>query len=182
MRKLTLPSAASIRDALDYNPLTGVLTWRETRCNVVRGQRAGCLKKDGYLYLGLLGQKYLAHRIAWVHFHGTPPVDQIDHRNGITTDNRIENLREACDKLNQQNLQGPTRRNTSGYLGVYPSGKKWRALIQLNGVNHHLGSFATPVEAYHVYLAAKRKHHPYGEIAKLPVWLLPPHQPFAPIV
>lgn len=172
MRKLPLPSPEVIRDALNYDPSTGLLMWRATKGNVTSGQVAGYRKKDGYVYVRLGGVKYVAHRLAWVHFHGVVPQDQIDHINGNTSDNRICNLREACDKLNQQNLQGPTRRNTSGYLGVYPSGKKWRALLQLNGVNHHIGSFPTAFEAHLAYMKAKREHHPYGEIAKLPEWLL----------
>ena len=173
MKKKPLPCVAVIRDALDYNPLTGALTWRITKSTVRQGNVAGYVKKDGYRYVRLNGVKYLAHRLVWVHVYGTDPVDQIDHINGVTDDNRIINLREASDNLNQQNLQKATRRNKSGYLGVYPSGKKWRAVIQIGGKNTHLGAFDTAYDAHLAYLRAKRDLHPFGEIAKLPEWLLP---------
>ena len=52
---------------------------------------------DGYIRidLGNNGKRYncLAHRLVWIYFNGEIPDDkEINHINGIKTDNRLENL------------------------------------------------------------------------------------------
>ena len=46
----------------------------------------------------------LFHRVIWAHRYGRLPTGQLDHINGIKTDNRIENLREVTDSENKQNM------------------------------------------------------------------------------
>ena len=87
----------------------------------------------------------------------------IDHINGIKTDNRICNLREATDQENKQNISKPRKDNTSGFLGVSfrADRQKWRALISHNGRYIHLGHFHTPEEACMAYKKAKCFYHPF---------------------
>lgn len=75
---------------------------------------AGSLTNGGYLETTVLGTRQLIHRIVWLYHHGVMP-NLTDHINGIRTDNRIENLRDATYLTNAQN----TRRKGAR---VYPTG------------------------------------------------------------
>ena len=68
------------------------------------GEKIGFVRKDGYIYVTVNGKQYLGHRLAWMYCYGHWPKNQIDHINGIRGDNRIENLREATDAQNKQNI------------------------------------------------------------------------------
>lgn len=104
------------------------------------------------------------------HLLGLAPEDERegDHINGITLDNRIENLRVCTSAENNRNRR-ISRNNTSGFLGVSYDKKanKWRAQIEVNGVNKRLGVFDTPEEAYIVYCRAAV--HYFGEFTRVSV-------------
>jgi len=112
------------------------------------------------------GKIYLAHRLAWLYVHGVMPKKNIDHINGVKTDNRIENLRDVAQSVNLQNLQRARKnRKSSRLLGVSHSNRgtclarPYRARIVVDGRELSLGTFATEQEAHQAYLAAKRIHH-----------------------
>lgn len=91
--------------------------------------------------------------------------EQVDHINGNSLDNRRSNLRLATNGQNGMN-KGKTRRNASGYKGVYwhKRVQKWTAEIKLNKKKYHLGYFDTPEEAFEQYKKAAVELH--GEFAK----------------
>ena len=94
-----------------------------------------------------------------------PPHD-IDHRNGVPTDNRWDNLRSVTHAENIQNLGGPYRNGSTGVLGVHRIAngvRPWRARIGINGSKRSLGCFRTKEEAYQAYLSAKKELHPCSE-------------------
>jgi hypothetical protein len=87
------------------------------------------------------------------------PVGDIDHINGIGSDNRWSNLRDVSHAMNIQNERAPRSTNRIGLMGVCVNGKRFRAQIMINGKQFNLGRYATAEEAHEVYLAAKRRHH-----------------------
>lgn len=155
---------AELRRVLDYDPKTGVLTWKVRLCRGIPvGTVAGCIDPTtGYMRVGLFGTIIYAHRIAWALYYGTWPSTLLDHRDRCKTNNRIKNLRLATVAQNSANAK-PTK-NKSGYRGVFwhPNGK-WFAAITQHGKQRHLGMFSDPKEAHEAYERAARELH--GEFA-----------------
>lgn len=152
-----------LKELLHYDPETGVFTWAVSRSGVRIGDVAGCLKRNGYRYIGVDGRDYLAHRLAWLYMTGLWPADQIDHINGVKDDNRLVNLREATHLQNHQNRALDVK-NTSGFLGVswHRVTEKWRAYISVGGQQKHLGLFTRPEDAYAAHLTAKAELHTFN--------------------
>lgn len=158
-------SADRLRELLDYNPETGVFTWRVRRNQHVHLESiAGTTNINGYIQICVDRRVYRAHRLAWLYVHGHWPANDIDHINGDRKDNRLANLREATRSENLQN-QRRGRGGTSAFLGVSwrPYGK-WSAQIYINGRKTSLGCFTTEEAAAAAYLAAKRANHPFGTL------------------
>jgi hypothetical protein len=157
---MELATAERVRDVLNYDPGTGVFTWRvrlSTRRNV--GEPAGC-KHHGYVIIRIDNRNYFAHRLAWLYVYGRWPEPQVDHIDGVRTNNRIANLREVSSALNKENLRRGHRDSRHGFLGVtYHTDYGFWARIQCQGVRHDLGYFATPEAAHEAYLHAKRQLH-----------------------
>lgn len=134
-----------LRQSLSYDPDTGVFTRLFNLPGKTRaGDVAGTIKQpSGYICIRLQGRNYYAHRLAWFYVHGCWPANKIDHINGVRTDNRLCNLREATDHENSRNSATPVT-NTSGRKGVSWSKQKgkWRAVISEDGKHKSLGEFA----------------------------------------
>lgn len=159
--------AETIRELFEYEPSTGILTWREKRQGCRTGGMAGTVRKDGRIAIMIDGRFYKAHRLVWAHAHGVWPADQIDHINGCPADNRIANLREATAAQNAQNRSKKSS-NKSGFLGVSWSKtmRKWQASIEVNGKGHHLGYSDTPQQASLAYAEAKIRLHKFNPEAR----------------
>ena len=160
------PTQSRLKELLHYDQETGVFTWLVNRRNrQVAGHVAGCLSKaSGYISIGVDLKMYQAHRLAWLYVNGVWPKNEIDHIDGIKSNNKISNLRKATRSLNVQNQKKAHANSSSGFLGAHKYGSKWRAKIGLNGKKIFLGYFATPQEAHSAYITAKRRLHPYGTL------------------
>lgn len=175
-------SLAYLSEALDYDPETGILTWKKSRprhhfksdrahsVHIARdgGKVAGTVSKGGYINIGLDGTKYLANRIAYAIHHEIEPADlpdRIDHKDGDTLNNRALNLRPATHNQNMHNSKIPAS-NTSGYKGVswHKTNKKWAANIKVNGRKIHVGYFLTPEAAFEARNSAADTLH--GDFAR----------------
>lgn len=155
-------SQVELHALFDYNPNTGILTWRESHGGAKKGKAAGYFCKR-HVQIRVDKKLHYAHRLAWVYVYGEEPLD-IDHKNGDPTDNRIENLRSVTHQTNMENLRRATSKNLSGFLGVGTykrEGQKTRyiASIIVNGKRYKLCRFDTPEEAHEAYLNAKRELH-----------------------
>ena len=119
---------------IDYE--AGVLRWRRPRKHGVRNpdRVAGSLHHLGYICVKFAGRKISAHRIVWKLHHREEPPAQIDHKNGVRSDNRPDNLREATNEENQANSR-LKKSNTSGHKGVSwsKSDQRWRVRCQSHG-------------------------------------------------
>ena len=154
-----------LKELLQYNPSTGNFTWIANMGKRVKaGQVAGCIHHMGYVVIYKDKKSYLAHRLAWLYVYGEYPTNNIDHINGIRSDNRIENLRDATQAENCQNIHKV--RCSSGLMGAYfdKTRSRWYSAIKLNGKSKLLGHFKTAKDAHQVYISAKRLMHPFGNL------------------
>lgn len=78
---------------------------------------------------------------------GLPYVDHID-RDGLN--NTRANLREATRSGNTTNA-GRRADNRTGYKGVSRAGRRFRALLTVDGVRHHLGYYDDLTDAARAY-------------------------------
>lgn len=163
VKSISLEEAESL---LHYEPDTGEFYWLVDRGRGGGGAKAGSFagktSNRGYILIGIAGQNFLAHRLAWLFVHGFMPNDEIDHRNGNRADNRIKNLRLATRVQNARNTQ-KSANNTTGFKGVSRRRGKFKATIYL-GRQVHLGDFATAEEAHAAYCKAAQEH--YGEFMR----------------
>lgn len=83
----------AVDNLLRYDEDTGEIFWRLRPCNRVRaGDLAGSLDRNGRLKIGVAGRLLNAHDIAWFLGHGEWPPAPVEHANGDTLDNRLDNL------------------------------------------------------------------------------------------
>ena len=153
-------TAEYLRSVLDYDPESGIFTWKVRTSNRVKvGDVAGRPGVNGYLQISVQSRLYQAHRLAWLYMCGSWPKDQIDHINRNRSDNRIANLREVTNKQNNQN-RSKSSNNTSGHPGIYwhKQSSKWQAKITHSQKQIHLGLFATIEEALAARKAGELKY------------------------
>lgn len=152
-------TAEKAKELLDYNAATGVISWRSSKGRSRKGDIAGTLDSKGYLQIGIDGRLYRAHRIAWLIACDAWPEDQIDHINGIRTDNRLENLRCVTCQGNRRNAAIRSN-NTSGIAGVHwnKSTGAWQARIAIDGKYRHIGFFDDIKDAALARKESEKKH------------------------
>lgn len=150
--------ADELRRRLSYDRETGVFIWRLDVGRARAGMIAGADAHNGYRHICIQRHMYMAHRLAWLYVYGKWPEGEIDHANGIKSDNRIANLREATRSQNMSNKRGV--RSSSGFRGVFwhKKAKRWQAHIRVNGTRINLGLFDNAQEASAVYTAAAEKY------------------------
>jgi hypothetical protein len=144
---------ARLKELLHYDPETGLFRWLVKFSRQQPDGAAGTKDAYGYLLIRVERRLYKAHRLAWLYVHGAWPTKGIDHINRVRDDNRIANLREACQSLNTMN-QGARANSRSGVTGVVwkEDRQKWYAQIRIGYRMVHLGVFKNKNDA-----AAARK-------------------------
>lgn len=150
-----------------YNPGSGVLTWASDAHPRFVGRVAGSVDSNGYILIEHLGKKYKAHRLAWEAVNGPiAPGLEIDHINGITTDNRISNIRLATRAENCRNTKSASG-SSSRFKGVgfHKATGKWAAFIRDGLQTKWLGLHRTEEGAAEAYDAAASVM--FGEFARL---------------
>jgi len=133
-------------------PVDSVAGWI-TSCNGIPYKKLNIKRKTVYL-----------HRVIFLMHHGYTP-DYIDHIDGDSLNNRIENLRAATQSQNMGNSRMKNT-NTSGYKGVTfrKDTNKWGAAVMVNGKHISLGSHATKEKAAEAYERGAKIF--FGEFSK----------------
>ena len=151
-----LPYDEAVR-LFKYNPSTGLLTRKvRTSNSTKKGDIVGCPDRKGYLQVGVGNDVFFVHRVVWLVVHGVWPTNQVDHINRVKNDNRMENLRSVTNSQNSCNRGKPSN-NTSGFVGVYKHGNKWKACITRKRVCCYLGLFLDKQQAVLARAKAERR-------------------------
>lgn len=146
-------------ELLEYNQDSGVFKRKLTVRQYKAGTEAGCFTKAGYVVICIDRKNYMAHVLAWFYVFGEWPTCQVDHRNGIGTDNRFSNLRDVSTAINAQNKHRARSDSTVGLLGVVKNRNKFTARIKVGGKRTNIGTFGTAEQAHNEYVKAKRLLH-----------------------
>lgn len=169
----------TLREALDYSPETGDLTWKERPIwhfsNDHRWSAREAMKRwntryagtpafttpseNGYMTGVVDTKRLLAHRVIMAMQIGDWPKETVDHINGVKGDNRLSNLRLATRSEQSRNTSS-AKIGTSKYLGVSYRADRgcWRAVIFVDQKQKHLGSFDNEIDAAKAYDQAAREH------------------------
>lgn len=109
-----------------------------------------------YLNTGLYKDKHKSflvhHLIALVFMGFKANVGNIviDHKNNVSTDNRLVNLQ----LISRRHNNNKDAKNKTGAIGVYANKGFYHARISFNGKNYNLGSFKNLLDAKNKYLEA----------------------------
>ncbi|MCB4861962.1 HNH endonuclease [Sphingobium sp. PNB] len=159
-----------VASRLEYNPKDGLLIWKPKAADcgeaswrrwntryagtpagsfmTIRvGRERKTVKTYRRVHLGT--RDYLSHRIAWLLHYGEWPSLDIDHINGISTDNRIANLRKATKSQNSSNRKNYGQ--TSQYRGVSWHRAGWYAQLKQNQKHILAKHFASEEAAARAY-------------------------------
>lgn len=163
----------NITTSITYDRLTGEFRYSLSSGNRKAGDFAGTVctvskkaKAIKYLKIFVDGRSQLAHRIVMEKMHGDISGKLVDHINGNTLDNRLDNLRLATHTENNKNA-GFNPRSKTGINGVYVSFGRFYARITVNKKNIHLGSFGALFDAVCARKAALLRygfHENHGRI------------------
>lgn len=170
------PTQKLVRILFDYDESSGFLYWKprsevwadlglinlhdiKTFNGSYIGKRVGTPTHRGYRTVTVLNKRQLEHRIIWLWMTGEFP-EQVDHINGITDDNRWENLRNVSHFENMKN-KSISKKNTSGYSGINKREgyERWRVRINVSkGKRKHIGDYPSFEEAF---IARKKAEKDY---------------------
>ena len=142
----------------------GALYWRVSRGNQIKAGAPAGWDDKVYVRVMINNVAHLAHRVIYLMHHGFLPAF-VDHRNGDTRDNRVENLRAASRSDNNRNRK-INGNNLSGVKGVHWDAprKKWKAQLTIDGKQKYLGLFESLEAAAAAVQKLREENH--GEFAR----------------
>lgn len=152
-----------VNELLRLDAETGRLHWKVNRGNKSSaGDVAGSALGNRYMRMQIDGVHLSVHRVIWaIHYGHWPPDDkQIDHINGLKTDNRPLNLRLADNSQNQINskVRNGTKSGLKGVDWIQRVGK-WRAKIMVKRKNIHIGYYDDKESAHTAYCQKAAELH-----------------------
>ena len=137
----------------------GNLYWKINKGVAKTGDITGCFSPSGYLNTTINRKTYRTHRLIFMWHYGFFP-EEIDHEDGNSLNNRIENLRPANRGENCRN-RTLTNKNKSGIKGVSwcKDRNKWRVQLQINGKKLNFGDYNDIDYAKFIADAMRYKYH-----------------------
>lgn len=142
---------------------TGRLYWKAPPQNHAEklGAEAGYInvgkgKNKSYWHIRAFGKTYKRSRVIFCMAHGRWPNPQVDHINGDSLDDRLENLRECTASQNAVNSPPWRHRRLPRGISITRQGK-YMARLTVEGITRSLGTFDTVQLALDVYKSARKE-------------------------
>jgi hypothetical protein len=116
-------SRERLREILEYDPVSGVFVWKvKTAKKIAVGSEAGVIKPVGsgvYRYIAIDGERYLAHRLAWLYVYGEwPNLLRFKDENSLNC---------AIDNLDDVGAVIGTAKTDKGYVYIRVDGEDYIA-------------------------------------------------------
>jgi len=157
-----------LKEAFDYDAVNGglikrVKLWTKPKPMAV-----------GYQVIYFMGKGWYEHRLVWFWHHGKWPEDQLDHIDRDKLNNRIENLRDVSNQIN--NFNKPMVAGDGRLPGVsfHKPTQKFQTGVVVNNKRYSLGLHDDPHQAHEIYIKAKRILHDAKALGQDPLVLLKP--------
>lgn len=140
----------------------GLLFWKIRPKNSRKpkgNMEAGTITTNGYKKVTVNQKRFYVHQLIFLMQHGFIP-EIVDHIDGNTGNNKIDNLRESNKQKNACNSK-LSKTNTSGHRGVVwvKHCKKWQAGLQFNKKHFYFGVYEDFELACLVADEARRIYH-----------------------
>ncbi|MCO4880250.1 HNH endonuclease [Paraburkholderia caribensis] len=179
VRKSLAPHLDFLRECFEYEAHTGFLIWRKRPLHHFKsergmkimhkrlvGKRAGTPTKDGrrqiHITCGLMDLHVYTTNVIWALVHGEdiPRGLVVDHRDGNTDNERLENLRVATHAGNSQNSR--SKKTAAGMRGICKVSTKYSVQFRINNATTKFSfsrSFDTLEDARMCRRALEFKYH-----------------------
>ena len=165
IKNITDKEKILLREKISYDRLTGEFRWVDHE--PTRNKKPfGGINFYGYKRVFIKKKQYLLHRVAWFLSFGEYPEKEIDHINGIRTDNRLSNLRLST---RSENMRNTSRGNKNGFVGITKLKTCNRWLVSINTkkrTKRYVGSFECEFKAAMAYHMVDN-NEPYNEKTKM---------------
>lgn len=163
MKNLSPEDIAAIKEAVSYDPETGVFLRKTSAGRNRKGSVAGSSDSYGYSRIKVGSRPYKAHALAVLFMTGALPVGVVDHINGDPADNRWANLRVCNQSANLRNTALRSD-NRTGLHGVHwdSSMSRWVATIRESDGRRTRKNFSVFFDAV-AWRKAKEIQYGYAE-------------------
>lgn len=140
-----LPTQEELKNLLVYDRLTGRFRWRFSGKGRPASLEAGTVNNHGYIVIMIKYKRWLAHKLAWLYVHGEYPEFELDHIDGDSLNNRLENLRPCFHSDNLANSKTRSD-NAVGQRGVCWDKQKGRWKVQIGPAGNRIQKHFDDIE------------------------------------
>lgn len=130
------------------------------------GAIVGHTDSDGYTIISVSGGSYKAHRLAFLFMMYRWPDGQVDHRDGIRSNNKWSNLRSSTHSQNQQNRK-PNKGSVEKGVTWIEKSRKWNVRLTEDERKRSFGRYESLEIACEVSRREQKRIH--GEFYYEPV-------------